>query len=433
MLATEVARSCVRSDSVYKAASRLILREPWIGDYTEVEQSPGLSHFVRLPVLKRGKGATVTDVDGNSYIDYFGAAGTLILGHADERVVVAVNKSVSKGCELSSPSEAEVRLAELLAERFTSIDVVRFVGSRTEALIEVSQLAKHYTGRDHIVTFDGLAPAPVTEPRADDWVAIGYNDIDYNDIDGSLELFRRCGSEIAAVVVEPIACSFGLASPQDGFLETLRACCDESGALLIFDESETGFRLAGGGAAELYGVSPDIIVLGTTLGGGMPLAAYGGRSELLRRLTADALASSIASALRGAVRLPAIAAGVALSQATVEPGFYQALETRSARLDEGLRAAASAADVPTHHARVGSMVGMVFSQHPVTDASTARSATSFGAATFAQYHRAMLDRGIFLPPSPLLSLYVLSAHTDEEIERTIEAAHDAFQAIRYSV
>ncbi|MGB2988109.1 MAG: aminotransferase class III-fold pyridoxal phosphate-dependent enzyme, partial [Phycisphaerae bacterium] len=356
--------------------------------------------------------------------DYMGAHGALILGHADERVVAAISKAASKGSGFGAPSEIEVRLTELIVSRFPTIDMLRLVNTPAEALTGVVALARSHTGRSGIVTFDGCWHSyvgSVSAQAADGGTAESSPAVPYNSVEVIEELFRNRGSGIAAVIVEPVAASIGLIPPADGFLAFLRSLCDDHNVLLVFDETLTGFRLTPGGADAFYGVRPDLTLLGPIIGGGLPLAAYGGCKEVMKhadRNTGMPRTSPAAGNLLG------MAAGLATLQAVGESGFYEALEAQSARLDEGLRAAAAAACVPTCHTRVASMLGMFFGEITVTDSA---SASRCDTALFAHYHRAMLDRGVFLPPSPLSPLFVSAAHSNDEIDRTIEAAHDALR------
>jgi glutamate-1-semialdehyde 2,1-aminomutase len=250
--------------------------------------------------------------------------------------------------------------------------------------------------------------------------------VPHNDADAAENLFREHGSLIAGMIVDPIAGGRGLIPPADGFLMTLRRLCDEHGAVLIFDESVTGFRVAPGGAAALFEVMPDLICLGPALGGGLPLAAYGGRKDLMRLISsAWGVDHTIGASQANAV---AIAAGIATLEAMSEPGFYEDLEAKSVRLDEGLRAAAAAAKAATSHSRAGSLIGMSFTSERVRSIDAADP--NRWAARWTRYYHAMLDRGIFLPPAPTACICVSAAHTDDQIDQTIEMAHDVLRVIR---
>ncbi len=461
METTEAKRVVARSEALGRVTSSLMpggvmsAFDPWCGQ----RDRPALARIP--PVITKGKGASLTDLDGNAYVDYISAHGAMILGHADERVVAAISKAASKGCGFGAPSEMSVRLAELIAGRLPSVDMVRLVNTPADALTEAVCLARQCTGRDGIATFEGYAyehaisrHLPLEDTRPDPTLGARCV-LPYNDSRAAERLLREQGTAIAAMVVEPVAVSTGLIPPARGFLKALRALCDAQGTLLIFDEAVTGFRVALGGASTVYDVTPDLTILGPIIGGGLPLAAYGGRKAVMKQATGPADprlggrpspgAAGGRHALHGAGtclpatssresmaptrrlspaagNLLAMAAGIATLQATGEPGFYEALDAKSARLDEGLRGAAAAAGVPAYHTRVAGIVGMFFCDKPVTDAASARRCDS---DLFARYNEAMLDRGVLLPPFPLSCIFLSSAHTDEDIDRTIEAAHQA--------
>ncbi len=428
----ETRRTVAKSKILAKTASALMpggllpAFSGWHGQhYTPMLTSPP-------PVFIKGKDATLTDVDGNKYIDYAGAHGTLILGHADERVVAAIGKAASKGCGFGAPSETEVRLVELIVGRFPSIDMLRLVDTPADALRSAIALAHQTTGRDWIVTFDGYALHSTVygPPFQDSGESLSPLTPPYNNIEAVERLFREQGATIAAVVVEPPGVSTGLIQPARGLLKALRALCDTHGALLVFDETLTGVRIASGGATTLYGVSPDLILLGPIIGGGLPIAAFGGCKEVMK--LADMNNSvEVSSPMRRLIspasgNLLAMAAGIVTLQALGEPGFYEALEEKAARLDEGLRAAAAAAGIPMQLTRVASILGMVFSNERIVHGASTRRCDT---ARFAGYHQVMLDHGVLLPPSPLSCIFVSAAHTDEEIDRTIEAAHEALRIV----
>jgi glutamate-1-semialdehyde 2,1-aminomutase len=355
----------------------------------------------------------------------------LILGHADERIVAAVDKAASKGWGFPSLTETSVRLAELIASRFSTIDMVRLVNSPAEAAVGAIQLARTQTQREQIAVVqgclrsDGEGALSAVAPQESTLV------ISYNSADGAQRVFKEHGSSIAAVLVDPAATGLGLIPPDEGFLQTLRHLCDKHGAQLIFDETVTGFRVASGGAAMLFSVTPDLTCLGPILGGGLPLAAYGGRKDLMKLVPSAwgvdyATGASTANAL-------AIAAGVAALEALSEPGFYEDLEAKAARLEEGLQAATAAANVPVNHTRVGSLLGMSFVERrgggQAHAPSSAVTASSPGVTGWTRYYHATLDRGIFLPPAPSTCMCVSAAHTVEQIDETIAAAHNALNLL----
>ncbi|MFH0980630.1 MAG: glutamate-1-semialdehyde 2,1-aminomutase [Planctomycetota bacterium] len=390
-------------------------------------------------MIAKGKGAVITDVDGNAYIDYVGSWGPLILGHADDRVVAAIDKAAAKGCSFGAPTEAETQLAEWIIARMSSIEMVRFVNSGTEAAMSAIRLARGYTGRDKIIKFEGCyhghcdallvkagsgamtfgAPSSLGVPAG---TAADTLVLPYNDLPVVAAALKKHGREIAAVLVEPIAGNMGCVPPNKGYLQGLRRLCTEHGVVLIFDEVMTGFRVAPGGAQQLYDVRPDLTCLGKVGGGGLPLAAYGGRRKIMERVSPLGAVYQ-AGTLSG--NPLAVAAGIATLEALAEEQVYESLEAAGAKLAEGLRAAAEGAGVSTYHTRVGSMLCTFFTSGPVTDYA---SAARCNAKAYAAYFHAMLDGGVYLAPSQFECLFVSLAHTDEQIERTIAASAEAFRA-----
>ncbi len=435
METTCAAREVAKSEAIGRAAASLMPGGVLSAFDCGCVGPDGLVLACTLPVIAKGRGATLTDVDGNEYLDYIGAQGALILGHADERVVAAISKAASKGCVFGAPSETAVRLAELIVGRIPSMDMVRLVNTPADALNDVVLLARQCTGREGVVMFEGFAYAgAIREPNGEVEAlgqrnVTGWRALPYNDVDAAKKLFHEHGATIGAVIVEPMGLSAGLIAPAQGFLAALRALCDAHGALLVFDERLSGFRVAPDEESTAHDVTPDLSILGPIVGGGMPLGAYGGRSELMKQIEDD---DAVCSSSKGrsarfspaSGNLLAMAAGVATLQAVGEPGFYEALDAKSARLDEGLRAAAIAAGVATCHTCVGGIAGMFFSKEPVSGATSARRVDR---AMFARYYEAMFDRSILLPPFPLSGLFVSSAHTDADIDRTIEAAREALR------
>jgi len=390
--------------------------------------------------IKRGHGSRLYDEDGNEFIDYVGSWGPLILGHAHPRVVKAIKKAVENGSSFGAPTELETRLAKLISDAMPSVEMVRFVNSGTEAAMSAIRLARAFTGRNKIVKFagcyhghsDGLlakagsgmatlgipsspgVPAAVT---ADTLVA------PYNNLEAVGQLFKDFGSDIAAVIVEPVAGNMGVVLPQPCFLEHLRSLSSQYGALLIFDEVITGFRVAYGGAQQLYKITPDLTCLGKIIGGGLPVGAYGGRRDIMQ-LVAPSGEVYQAGTLAG--NPLAMTAGIETITILKERSAYQELERKAALLQKGIIKAADKAGVAIQLPRLGSMLTVFFTKNPVTDYKTASRADT---ALYAKFFHQLLSQGIYFPPSQFEAAFVSVSHADNDILATIDAAERAFASL----
>ena len=390
--------------------------------------------------LSRGQGSRVWDVDGNEYIDYLGSWGPLVLGHAHPAVVDAVKNAAENGTSFGAPVEQEVELAKLICQALPSVESVRLVNSGTEACMSAIRLARAYTGRNKVIKFagcyhghaDGLlvkagsgamthgvpTSAGVPESYASETLVAEYNDI------SSVEAaFAPFPTDVAAVIVEPVAGNMGVVPPAGGFLEGLRQLTADSGALLIFDEVITGFRISYNGAQGLFGVSPDITCLGKIIGGGLPVGAYGARREIME-MVAPLGAMYQAGTLSG--NPLAVAAGVAAMNKLQEPDTYSRLEVMAQRLTEGLSHVFSRAEVPSTINRVGSMFTCFFNPGPV---DTLALVEQSDVSTYGRYFHAMLEQGVYLAPSQFEAGFVSLAHTEDDIDRTIAAAQAALKQI----
>ncbi|HEY58330.1 MAG TPA: glutamate-1-semialdehyde 2,1-aminomutase [Anaerolineae bacterium] len=390
--------------------------------------------------IQRGEGPYLYDVDGNRFIDYVLSWGPLVLGHAHPEVVEALQQAVARGTSYGAPSPLEVELAELVRVFFPSIEMIRFVNSGTEATMSALRLARAYTGRDKIVKFQGCyhGHADMLLVQAGSGVAtLGLPDSPgvprgatqdtlvarYNNLESVRALFKQYPEEIAAVIVEPVAGNMGVVPPVEGFLQGLREITRQHGALLIFDEVMTGWRVHPGGAQALYGVTPDLTTLGKVIGGGLPVGAYGGRRDIME-MVAPVGPMYQAGTLSG--NPLAMTAGIVTLRVLQRPGVWERLEAAARRLTEGIGAAARAAGVPVQQTRVGTMFAVFFTETPVRDWETVKTSDT---ARFARFFRAMLERGVYLAPSQFEAGFVSLAHDDAVIEATIEAAREALKLV----
>jgi glutamate-1-semialdehyde 2,1-aminomutase len=385
------------------------------------------------------QGARIRDVDGNEYIDYVLSWGPLILGHAHPAVVRAVCDAAARGTSYGAPTEAEVELAELVRELVPSMERVRFVSSGTEATMSAVRLARGYTGRELILKFDGcyhghgdsflvkvgsgvatlgLPNSPGVPAELSKLTLTAP----FNDVEAVEAAFREHAGRIAAVILEPVVGNAGFIPPDDGFLAALRRITEADGALLVFDEVMTGFRVARGGAQERFGVRPDLTTLGKVIGGGLPVGAYGGRAEIMGQVAPVGPVYQ-AGTLSG--NPLAMAAGLAQLRILRDEDPYAALERRTKRLVDGLLANAAELGVPACGGSLGSMWGMFFAPGPVRSFDDARGAD---VALFGRYFHQMLDRGVFLAPSQFEAGFISTAHTDDDVEETIGRGREALRA-----
>jgi len=385
------------------------------------------------------EGACLYDVSGRSYIDYVGSWGPMIAGHANPAVISAVQEAVVKGLSFGAPSAAEVTMAERLCELVDGMDMVRMVNSGTEATMSAIRVARAATGRDHILKFEGcyhghadaflvkagsgaLTLGVPNSPGVPAACADLTLTLPFNDLEAVRACFSQQGDEIACVIVEPVAGNMNCIPPVDGYLQGLRDLCDQHGVVLIFDEVMTGFRVALGGAQALYGVMPDLSTFGKVIGGGMPVGAFGGKRELME-LVAPSGPVYQAGTLSG--NPVAMAAGLATLDQITKPGFYESLADKTKMLTEVMQAEADFAGVPFTTTAVGGMFGLYFS--PVKKIVNFEQSGAVDVEMFRRFFHAMLDKGVYLAPSAYEAGFVSSAHTEEHLSATINAAKEAFR------
>ncbi len=423
-----------KSEKAFKEAKKVLpggVNSP-VRAFNSVDASPVF--------MDHGKGAYITDVDGNEYIDYVLSWGPLILGHADPAVVNAITKAALKGTSFGTPTEIETELAKLVIERVPSIEIVRMVSSGTEATMSAIRLARGYTKREKILKFEGsyhghgdsllikagsgvatlgLPDSPgVTKGLAADTITVPYN-----DIEGAKLAFEKYGEEIAAVIVEPVAGNMGVVPPIEGFLKGLRELTTKFGSLLIFDEVMTGFRVDYYSAQGYYVVTPDLTCLGKVIGGGLPVGAYGGKKEIMEQI---APAGSIYQAGTLSGNPLAMNAGFETVR-QLTPQHYDVFRTLIKRMEEGLTEISARRQVPLSINKAGSMFGFFFTDQKVINFDTAKTSN---LEFFRNYYREMLGQGIFLPPSQFEGVFISTMHTENEIDKTLEAFDTTCKILR---
>ncbi len=394
--------------------------------------------------IREAEGCNVKDIDGNSYIDYVGSYGPMIVGHANERVVAALSKAIGRGSSFGMPSELETSLAAVVLTALPAMEMVRFVNSGTEAVMSAVRLARAATGRDKIAKCIGCYHGHVdsllvqagsgaltlgipSSPGIPASVARDTVVVHYNDLDGAKKIFAEMGPQLACFIVEPVAGNMGVVPPAPGYLLGLRELCDQHGTLLIFDEVMTGFRVAWGGAQTLYRTTPDLTCLGKIIGGGLPVGAYSGPKKYMEMISPSGPVYQ-AGTLSG--NPLAMSGGLATLEILREPGIYETLEERSDQLAKGLLAAANGAGVPLAVNRVGSMLTPFFTMQSGQQVASDTDATACDTAAYATFFNAMLDRGIMLAPSQFEAMFVGLGHSDEAIQQTLAAAAESFAEMK---
>lgn len=390
--------------------------------------------------FKEGAGAWLTDVDGNRYVDLVGSWGPLILGHAYPPIIEAILESARRGTTFGAPVAAEVEFAELLCATMPSVEKVRLVSSGTEATVAAIRVARGFTGREHILKFEGCfhgAGDPFLVKAGSGVETLGLPDspgvpaalasltltAPFNDLEAVERIFQEKGKDIACTIIEPVVGNMGVLVPRLGYLQGLQALCQKYGVLFVMDEVMTGFRLARGGAQELYGLKPDLTTLAKVVGGGMPLGAYGGRRDIMSKVAPEGPVYQSGTLSGNPV---AVAAGMACLKALAAPGTYARLEQVSLLLEEGFLAEAKAAGVPVTVNRVGSMLTVFFTSEPVFDYASAKKADT---AKFGRFFHAMLNEGVYLPPSQFEAAFVSLAIGEPEVAHVLAAARKAFRAL----
>lgn len=427
-------RSYEKSEKAYKEAVELMpggVNSP-VRAFKSVKRNPVF--------MNSGKGSKIYDIDGNEYIDYVLSWGPLILGHANDQVVEGIKKVAEQGTSFGAPTLIETELAKLVKERVPSIEIIRMVSSGTEATMSAIRLARGYTGRNKIIKFEGCyhghgdsllikAGSGVAtlglpdSPGVPEGVAANTIAMAYNDLESIKYAFETFGDDIAGIIVEPVAGNMGVVPPKDGFLQGLREITEQYGALLIFDEVMTGFRVDYGCAQGYFGITPDLTCLGKVIGGGLPVGAYGGKAEIMNQVAPSGPIYQ-AGTLSG--NPLAMTAGYeTLSQLT--PESYKDFILKADKLEAGLKAAAEKYEIPFTVNRAGSMIGFFFTNEEVVDYESAKTSN---LDYFAAFYNEMLEQGVFLPPSQFEGLFLSTALSEEDIDHTIKAAEIAFSKLK---
>ena len=393
------------------------------------------------PFISHGLGSHVFDIDGNSYVDYVLSWGPLVLGHANPRIVDALNRQIARGTSFGAPTLLETQLARLVNQIFPSMQVMRMVNSGTEATMSAIRVARGYTNREKIIKFVGCyhghsdsllvkagsgaatfgepSSPGVTKKTAQDTITLPYNDILAVE-----NAFNQCGEQIAAIIIEPVAGNMGLVLPKENYLRGLREITKKFGALLIFDEVMCGFRVSLGGAQEKYQVTPDLTCLGKIIGGGLPCAAYGGREDIMRNVSPDGKIYQ-AGTLSG--NPLAMTAGIETLKILLEDNLTEKIAIKTSKLVEGIKKAAQKAEITIQTPQAGSMFGIFFSDKEVTNFDESAAANQ---ELFKKFFASMLEQGIYIAPSQFETLFMSAVHTDEDISRTISAAEKAFEGLK---
>ena len=391
--------------------------------------------------INYANGSMITDADGNKYIDYIGSWGPMILGHRHSSVIRALASVLNQGTSFGAPTGLEIKLAEMVIDAVPSIDMVRMVNSGTEATMSAIRLARGATGRDMIIKFDGCYHGHADSLLVEAGSGIATLGIPgssgvpksfvehtmslpYNDIECVKKVMEDKGNKVACIIVEPVAGNMGLVPPVDGFLKTLKELTEKNGSLLIFDEVMTGFRVAYGGAQSLYRISPDLTCLGKIIGGGLPVGAYGGKREIMEHIAPHGPVYQ-AGTLSG--NPLAMAAGIATLTQLKKSGFYDALDEKADKLAIGLEKAAQTAEIKTNVNRVGSMIGLFFTDRDVKNFDDAKTCD---LDMFSAFYKGMLEKGIYLAPSQFETIFVSSAHSTKDIDTTVKAAEEVLAIIR---